>query len=147
MIPLIETLEINLWLKFLIDATMKSFVIFAVAGLLGLVLRRRSASVRGLVWSLAIVGSLIVPLFSFTLPQWEVGVLPTTSEGFEADRWVDNRQEATPPVPIVSRPSASTTASSTQATTPLVQQKPATSISDVPRSNITGAGFASGRLD
>ena len=48
MIPLIETLEINLWLKFLIDATMKSFAIFAVAGLLGFILRRHSAAVRGL---------------------------------------------------------------------------------------------------
>ena len=48
MIPLIETLETNLWLKFLIDATMKSFVIFAVAGLFGFILRRHSAAVRGL---------------------------------------------------------------------------------------------------
>ena len=32
MIPLIETLEINLWLQFLIDATMKSVVILTVAG-------------------------------------------------------------------------------------------------------------------
>ena len=85
MIPLIETLEINLWLKLLIDATMKSFVILAVAGLLGFILRRHSAAVRGLIWSLAILGCLIVPLFSFTLPQWEVGVLPATSEGFEKD--------------------------------------------------------------
>ena len=69
MIPLIETLEISLWLKFLIDATMKSFVIFAVAGLFGLVLRRYSAAMRGLVWSLAILGCLIVPLFSLMLPQ------------------------------------------------------------------------------
>ena len=76
MIPLIETLEINLWLKLLIDATMKSFVILAVAGLLGFILRRHSAAVRGMVWSLAVVGCLVVPLFSLTLPQWEVSVLP-----------------------------------------------------------------------
>ena len=73
MIPLIETLEINLWLKLLIDATMKSFVIFAVAALLGFILRRHSAAVRALIWGLAILGCLVVPLFSFTLPQWEVG--------------------------------------------------------------------------
>ena len=81
MIPLIETLETSLWLKFLIDVTMKSVVIFGVAGLLGLILRRRSAAVRGLVWSLAIVGCLIVPLFSLTLPQWKVNVLPATPGG------------------------------------------------------------------
>ena len=69
MTPLIETLETSLWLRFLIDATMKSLVIFAVAGLFGLVLRRHSAAMRGLVWSLAILGCLIVPLFSLMLPQ------------------------------------------------------------------------------
>lgn len=46
MIPLIETLETNLWLQFLIDATMKSFVILAVAGLFGFILRRQPATVR-----------------------------------------------------------------------------------------------------
>jgi len=45
MIPLIDTLEINLWLKLLIDATMKSFAIFAVAGLLGFIPRRQPAAV------------------------------------------------------------------------------------------------------
>ena len=142
MIPLIETLEINPWLKLLIDATMKSVVIFAVAGLFGLVLRRRSAAVRSLVWSLAILGCLIVPLFSFTLPQWEVGVLPATPEGFEADRWADNRQAATSPVPIVERPLPSPPASSIQATPPPIQSKSMTSESSAPQSNMSETGFA-----
>ena len=123
---------------------MKSVVIFAVAGLFGLVLRRRSAAVRSLVWSLAIVGSLIVPLFSFTLPQWKVGVLPTTSEGFEAAQWADNRQTVTPPVPIVAGPLPSTTTSSTQATSPLLQSKSMTSESGAFQSNnMLGTGSAS----
>ena len=143
MIPLIETLEINLWLQFLIDATMKSVVILTVAGLFGLILRRRSAAVRSLVWSLAILGCLIVPLFSFTLPQWEVGVLPATQEGFEADRWADNRQAATPPVPIVADPLPSTTASSTQATSTPVQPKPVISAGGISQSNMSETGFAS----
>ena len=141
MIPLIETLEINLWLKFLIDATMKSFVILAVAGLLGFILRRHSAAVRALIWGLAILGCLVVPLFSFALPQWEVGVLPATSEGFEAARWVDNRQTVTPPVPIVAGPLPSTT-SSIQATSPLIQSKSITSDSGASQSNMLGTGFA-----
>lgn len=45
MIPSIETLETNLWLQFLIDAKMKSFVIFAVVGLFGFILHRRPAAV------------------------------------------------------------------------------------------------------
>lgn len=143
MIPLIETLELNAWLKFLIDATMKSVVILAVAGLLGFMLRRHSAAVRGLVWSLAIVGCLIVPLFSLTLPQWEVSVLPVTPEGFESDHRVDNRQAATSPVPIVSRPLAATTASSTQTTPTQVPSKSLTNESSAPQSIMLGTGFAS----
>ena len=143
MIPLIETLEINAWLKFLIDATMKSFVIFAVAGLFGLTLRHHSAAVRGLVWSLAIVGCLIVPLFSLTLPQWEIGVLRATPERFETDRLVDNTQRSAPPVPIASRPLPSTAASSTQVTPPLAQSNSVTSESGALQSNMSGTGFAS----
>jgi len=143
MIPLIETLETNLWLQFLIDATMKSVVIFAVAGLFGFILRRHSAAVRGLVWSLAIVGCLIVPFLSLTLPQWEVSVLPATSEGFEEAQWADNRQEARSPIPIISRPLPITTVSSTQDTLPQVQPKPVTSGSGVSQSNMSETGLAS----
>ena len=143
MTPLIEMLETNLWLKFLIDTTMKSFVIFAVAGLFGLILRRHSAAVRGLVWSLAIVGCLIVPLFSLTLPQWEVGVLPSTPQGLEVDRWVDNRQPPTSPAPIVSRPLPSTAASSTQATPTPIQPNTVTSEKSTSQSSTSGTGLAS----
>ena len=144
MIPLIETLEINVWLKFLIDATMKSFVILAVAGLFGFILCRHSAAVRALIWGLAILGCLVVPLFSFALPQWEVGILPATPEGFEADRWVDNRQAATPhPVPIAAHPLASTPASSTQATPTRLQPKTPTSENKTPQLSTSGTGLAS----
>ena len=143
MISLIETLETNLWLRFLIDATLKSFVIFAIAGLFGWMLRRHSAAVRGLVWSLAIVGCLIVPLFSLTLPQWEVGVLPATPDEFEVDRWADNRQTTTSPVPIVARPLSSTTASSTQTTPTPIQPKPTTDEIDSPQLGTSGTGIAS----
>ena len=142
MIPLIETLEINIWLKFLIDSTMKSVVIFAVAGLFGFVLRRHSAAVRSLVWSLAIVGCLIVPFFSLTLPQWEVGVLPATSEKFEVDRWVDNRQTATLSVPIASRPLLPTTTPALQTPTP-IQPKSIEVESGNPQLNTAEIGLAS----
>ena len=143
MIPLIETLEINIWLKLLIDATMKSVVILAVAGLFGLVLRRRSAAVRSLVWSLAIVGCLIVPLFSFTLPQWEVGVLPATSERFQVDQLTDNTQAAISPVPTESRPLPTTSTSLAQATPTPIQPETTTSEIAIRQSNTLEIGFAS----
>ena len=76
MMRFIEILYADPLLKFLADTTMKSFVIFAVAGLFAFWLRRKSAAVRGFVWSMAIVGCLIVPLFSLVLPKWELGILP-----------------------------------------------------------------------
>ena len=142
MIPLIEALEINLWLRFLIDATMKSFVIFAVAGLFGFILRRHSAAVRGLVWSLAAVGCLVVPFFSLTLPQWEVGVLPATPERFQIDRWLDSGQAGGSPAPILANPLPSTT-SSTQAAASPIQSEPMTSESSAPQPNMLGTGIAS----
>ena len=80
MIPLIETLEINLWMKFLIDATMKSVRNLRRGG----VIRIYSASSLGGGAQLDLefgnpVSCLIVPLFSLMLPQWEVSVLPATS--------------------------------------------------------------------
>ena len=76
MMRFIETLYADLLLKFLVDTTIKSFVIFAVAGLFAFCLRRKSAAVRGFVWSIAIVGCLSVPLFSLLLPKWDLGILP-----------------------------------------------------------------------
>lgn len=76
MMQFIEMLYADPLLKFLVDTTIKSFVIFAVAGLFIFCLRRKSAAVRGFVWSMAIVGCLIVPLFSLLLPKWELGILP-----------------------------------------------------------------------
>ena len=76
MMRFIEMLYADPLLKFLVDTTMKSFVIFVVAGLFAFCLRRKSAAVRGFVWSMAIVGCLIVPLFSFVFPKWELGILP-----------------------------------------------------------------------
>ena len=82
MIPLIETLETSLWLKFLIDVTMKSVVIFGVAGFGSdsfCVAGQRRCAVWFGVWQS--LGCLIIPLFSLTLPQWKVNVLPATPEG------------------------------------------------------------------
>ena len=143
MLPLIETLEINLWLRFLIDASVKSLAIFAVAVLFGLILCRHSAAVRSLIWSLAIFGCLIVPLFSLALPQWKVSVLPATPDEFEVDWLADNRQTVRSPVPIVADPLPSTTMSSTQTAPTPVQPKPVTSESNPPQSNIPEIGFAS----
>jgi len=56
----------------LIDSTIKAALLLAVAGLVALILRRDSAATRHLVWLVAIVAMLAVPVFSSMLPQWRV---------------------------------------------------------------------------
>ncbi len=101
MMRFIETLYADPLLKFLVDTTMKSLVIFAVAGLFAFCLRRKSAAVRGFVWSMAIVGCLTAPLFSFVLPKWELGILP-------AEAPVSVAQSQLSPKPVSSIPITST---------------------------------------
>ena len=48
----------------LVDITVKSVAVFAAAGLLSLLLRRASAAQRHLVWLLALIGMLCLPLLS-----------------------------------------------------------------------------------
>jgi beta-lactamase regulating signal transducer with metallopeptidase domain len=61
-------------LAVLLDASVKGVMVLAAAALLTLALRRRSAAVRHLVWSLAMVGLLGLPLLSLALPRWYVPV-------------------------------------------------------------------------
>ena len=124
MMQFIETLYADPLLKFLANTTMKSLVIFAVAGLFVCCLRRKSAAVRGFVWSMAMVGCLIVPLFSFLLPKWEVNVLPEMPIRTEIYRLADNTQPATTPVSIAPIQSPSETVSPTQVTPTPSQPKP-----------------------
>ena len=134
--PFIETLESNLWLRFLVDATLKSIVIIAVAGIFGFILRHQSAALRGLVWSLAIVGCLIVPVCSLAFPKWDVGVLPGASGEHESDVLVETSPPPAMPVPIPSRPSPSNVMSPTQVTPSPLQPHLATRESNASQQNL-----------
>ena len=139
--PFIETLESNLWLKFLVDATLKSVLIFAVAGVFGFILRHQSAALRGLVWSTAIVGCLIVPLCSLTLPQWDVGVLPGASDEHESKMMVKNSSPTAIRVSIAPSPPSSNVVPSSKAAPPPLQPQPAPIESNAAQSNNLWSGF------
>ena len=62
------------WLA-IVDAVGKASILLGAAGLTSLALRRGSASARHLVWTLALVGALIVPALSLALPRWRVPVV------------------------------------------------------------------------
>ncbi len=56
----------------LMDSAIKGAVLLALAAVVALLLRRDSAATRHLVWMMAVVALLIVPVLSATLPQWRV---------------------------------------------------------------------------
>lgn len=82
----------------LVDAIAKATILFATAGLLSVVLRRRSAAVRHLIWTLALLSALVLPVSSIALPKWQVGVIQIPAAGFEP-RVVDESLPAAP-VPV-----------------------------------------------
>jgi len=62
------------WFEFIIDVTVKATIILIIAYIVNFVWRRASAAARNLIWNLAVVSLLIVPLFSLVLPEWEVSL-------------------------------------------------------------------------
>ncbi len=58
----------------LVDAIAKATILFATAGLVSVLLRRRSAAARHLIWTLALLSALVLPVLSLALPRWQVGM-------------------------------------------------------------------------
>jgi HEAT repeat protein/beta-lactamase regulating signal transducer with metallopeptidase domain len=53
------------------DAIGKATLLFLAAGLASFLLRRRSAALRHMIWTLALASVLMLPLLSIALPRWE----------------------------------------------------------------------------
>jgi beta-lactamase regulating signal transducer with metallopeptidase domain len=60
----------------LADAVLKATALLVVAWLASLLFRRSSAAMRHLVWTVALVGSLALPLLLPVVPRWSVPLLP-----------------------------------------------------------------------
>jgi carboxyl-terminal processing protease len=60
--------------RFMLDMAFKSMLVFLVAGILVLLLRRCSPAARHFVWLLAVVGALALPLLLVSLPAWPIAV-------------------------------------------------------------------------
>jgi beta-lactamase regulating signal transducer with metallopeptidase domain len=58
-------------LKSLVDASIKSILVMAMAGGLVLALRRASAAMRHSIWFAALAALLFLPIFSFVVPAWQ----------------------------------------------------------------------------
>jgi HEAT repeat protein/beta-lactamase regulating signal transducer with metallopeptidase domain len=61
------------------DAVGKATIIFLTAGLASFLLRRRSAALRHMIWTLALAGVLVLPALSIALPRWQVNLFTIDS--------------------------------------------------------------------
>ena len=66
----------QVFLKFVLDVSLKSSAILLVAGVAALLLHRSSAAVRHWLWSFSIFCVLLLPLLSSVLPGWQVPLIP-----------------------------------------------------------------------
>ena len=57
----------------------RTSVLLACVGLLGLALRRASASVRHALWVVALLAVLAFPIASRMLPEWNLVILPESA--------------------------------------------------------------------
>src|SRR5262249_61412064 len=76
-----------------IELTLKGIMILAAAGLLSVGLRNASAASRHAVWSLAVCALLLLPVLTWAVPAWRVGILPA------------------PPAPVAENPRVNTESS------------------------------------
>src|SRR4051794_18887549 len=63
------------WFTAALPIVMKSTLLLLVAMVVVCFLRRHSAAARHLIWLTALLAVLTIPLFSFLLPRWTVGLL------------------------------------------------------------------------
>ena len=80
------------------DSAFKGAVLLATAALVALVLWRASAAARHLVWLVAIVALLVVPVLSLALPQWRV--LPSWAVVEQGTKGTQMTKGTTAPTPI-----------------------------------------------
>src|SRR5205823_2927751 len=63
------------WLGLAADLVVKTTLVLAAAALLCLACRRGSASLRHLIWAVALTGAVAMPFLTLALPAWRVPVL------------------------------------------------------------------------
>ena len=92
-------------LSALLSITLKASVLLGITAAVQAVLyRRTSAATRHLVWTLAVLGLLLLPVLTVALPDWTISIRTTTSTAVEAlpaagrvDPSVDTASPSPPP--------------------------------------------------
>ncbi|MFL6278947.1 MAG: HEAT repeat domain-containing protein [Vicinamibacterales bacterium] len=63
------------------DVVLKATLLFLSAGVASFFLRRRSAALRHVTWTLALAGVLVLPMLSMALPRWQLNLVTIEKAG------------------------------------------------------------------
>ena len=83
------------WLP-LVDSIIKATLILVLAACASLALRRASAAVRHLVWTLALCSAVVLPVLTVVLPKWQVPLVRIASDAPVVHGALDLEESATP---------------------------------------------------
>lgn len=85
-------------LPLLIDSTLKATTLLCCAGIVGFLLRRSSSAIRHMIWSLAVVGALALPVLGAVVPAWRTPLLPEIWPEGHVEAGQPNRGTADPEI-------------------------------------------------
>lgn len=91
-------------LAVLVDMAVKGIVILALATMVAAALRRSSAATRHLVWALALIGLLLLPMLALVMPKWQLPILPpvasssASTSAVQGDPRADGKRANAPPM-------------------------------------------------
>jgi TonB family protein len=83
----------------LFEAAVKGTLVLLFAVVLTLLLHRSSAAARHLVWTLALGATLLLPIFSLTLPAWKVPEISPSRASRASERAAVGREDSTVVLP------------------------------------------------
>ena len=97
----------------MISIMIKSAIVLALAACIASLLRRQSAALRHAVWTAGLIGALVIPLFSVTLPSWQNAIVGKAESLFQ---FRTAEQSVNPPIDTPANVAANGNAPSAAAT-------------------------------
>ena len=122
----LSSFDLGLWVP-VADVVVKVSLLLGGAAALSVVLRGVSASVRHVLWTVALLASLALPVLSLALPRWQMPLVRLATPApikrrLQVRRWLMRRPFIVSPAPAIGQPSQEATAPVVR--TPSVEMRP-----------------------